>query len=329
MVNKDTQITDEELIEKEKKWIKYMKLMQGVTSIKKLEKILDTHSVFDLAKVFIGAQSGDYISFGKKQAENFEFLLRNLEKANIEFCYKKRLAKEKFREPYLDYFHEKEIIKNKERILKHFSGTKFGKEDDVLFIYFNKKLIKQQETTYKIKNLVDKVFNIKEFLDIIGNASILTPTEKVIEAHYLFGYYFSFPPCCIERYRRTIKTYRHFLSEDNEMYIEHVPCYPECSLSLHSIKLMKKAFEITGLNINELRAYSREHFRGYLFFINIETNPLRFRDLAKKYQAEMHGQRGRYVFITKSRATLSKLTYIINDMPSIKNLSTNTVIDPI
>ena len=35
------------------------------------------------------------------------------------------------------------------------------------------------------------------------------------------------------------------------------------------------------------------------------------------------------LFITKSRETLSKLTHIVNNMPSIRNLSTNTVIDPI
>ncbi len=320
---------EKDLIEKEKKWIKYIRLMNGVTSIKQLEKTLDTHSVFDLAKVFIGAQPGDYISFGEKQAENFEFLLKDLERANTEFCYKKRLARGESKEPYLDFIHKKEIKENKEKILKHFSDTKFGKEDDVLFIYFNKKLIQQQEKTYEIKNLIDKVFNIKEFLEIIGNAPILTPTEKVIEAHYLFGYYFSFPPCCIERYRRTIKTYRHFLSEDNEMYIEHVPCYPECALSLHSIKLMKKAFEITGLNTEELRKSTREHFKGYLFFRNTETNPLIFRDLAEEYQVEMHGQGGRYVLITKSRKILSKLAYKVSDMPNVKNLHTNTVIDSI
>lgn len=315
-----------ELAEKEKAWREEVNRFNRIRAVGELEAALDTNAAFDLAKVFMGAQPGDYMSFGKKRAEQFKSLLDNLASLNNEFQYRQRPVKWNQGKRYLEDGHRREIKQSREIIIKHYPDLEFEGDDDVLFTYYNKELIKQKEETFEIENLVDNVFHIREFLDIIAHAPILTPTRKLVEAHTLFGYYFSFPPCCIWDFPRSVQEYRHYLEEKYQIYLEHVPCTPECPLSINHSELNKLAFEITGLNLDSLIKEERRHFKGHLFFRASGSLFERMTKVADKYNGELSEHCGRYTFTIRNRDNLTKAYYEVNAISGIRNLNTNTVI---
>ncbi len=318
----------------EKKITEVVKRKKTIEIIKRLggefgDSPFGVHSLFDIEKVFMGVQPGDYISFGEQRAQIFESILKGLGAINSDFHYTKRPAKGNVGEPHLTNEHKIEIKENKEKILKHFPDAEFGGENEVLFLYYNEKLIKQQEESYGITNLVEKVFNIREFLDIIAHAPRLTPTPRSIDAHILLGLYFSFPPCCIRNFPLTIGNYRHFLPEKYEMYIEHAPCLPDCKLSILNARLNRLAFKISGLDVGVLRDDARKFFKGVLNFQAVGVPKDEFIRLADKYNATMITKAGEYRFIHETRKSLTEMCYEVNGIPGVSNINTNTVLDEV